>query len=347
VPLDTAFGRWGEVLRGGGSLFGDVEDFPEAERPLLEAQGIQSLIVQPIFNGPHWWGFIGFDACDQVKSWERLEVDTLHIASLLLGAVIHRQEREERLRHTQKLEVLGRMASSVAHDLNNFLGVIASTKQLLEDELWQTGARTAATDSLCEMLGQAVKRADALTGRLLTFSKRQPSVTAVACPLRLVREEEPLLRQALRNKAQLTIGDDSQRRPVWPVLIDAAQLSQVLLNLVVNARDAMPSGGEVRVLVSTVDAAESPAAEDAIPPGRWSLIRVADTGCGMPPEVLESAFEPFFTTKEREHGTGLGLSTVRTVVDDARGHVRVSSTVGAGTEFRIYLPAVEQPATTS
>ena len=344
VPMEGAFGRWGDVLRTGGSLYGDIQDFPSSEQPLLESQGIKSLIVQPVFAGTRWWGFIGFDACDQAKSWERLEVDTLHIASLLLGAAIHRQEREELLRHSQKLEVLGRVAGSVAHDLNNFLTVIAGAKQMLEDELALMGSRTAVTDSLCSMLDHAVTRADALTKRLLAFSRRHPSAPVLVSPMKLVREDEPLLKQAVRHRATLQIIEETIRRPIAPVAVDPTQFSQVLLNLVVNSRDAMPDGGQLTIHVSTVDSMEQPAFKDEIPEGSWSLIRVSDTGSGMPPDVLASAFEPFFTTKSRERGTGLGLATVKGVVEGARGHIRVSSRVGIGTEFRIYLPAAGDAA---
>ncbi|MBI1302366.1 MAG: GAF domain-containing protein [Phycisphaera sp.] len=339
MPLDNGFTRWGELLRAGQPVFGDIGDFPESERPILEVQEIKSILVQPIFEGSRWWGFMGFDACEAVHSWERVEVDTLRIAALLLGAAIHRQNRESLLRESQKLEALGRMASSVAHDLNNFLIVISGAKQLLQDEVRSSGLHSHEVDSYSSMIDQAVARANALTTRLLEFSKRRTSVPAIVSLPELLRNEEPLLRQAMRGRARLRIVDDCARRTIAPVRIDPTELAQVALNLVVNACDAMPSGGEIVIDVSTVTAPERPACTDQIPDGAWTLLRVIDEGHGMDAEVLAQAFEPFFTTKANNQGTGLGLSTVKRIVQAAGGHARVSSAPGRGTEFRIYLPA--------
>lgn len=339
MPLDAGFTRWGEALRSGQPVFGDVEDFPESERPILELQEIKSILVQPIFEGNRWWGFVGFDACGSPQTWERVEVDTLRIAALLLGAAIHRQNRESLLRENQKLEALGRMASSVAHDLNNFLIVIGGAKQLLEEELQALGARTPATQSYGAMIDQALERAGALTRRLLDFSRRQSSAPRVVCPLELLRQEEPLLRQALRGEARLRIASVDPTREIARVRIDPTELTQVALNLAVNARDAMPAGGVVEFEVRSLDAFERPACVDGVSNGLWTMIRVRDEGEGMSDEVLAHAFEPFFTTKPRGQGTGLGLSTVKTIVHAARGHLKISSTPSKGTEVRIYLPA--------
>lgn len=345
VPLEAAgYVRWSELLRAGEPVFGDIEDFPESERPLLELQEIRSILVQPIFEGSRWWGFMGFDACDAVQSWERAEVDTLRIAALLLGAAIHRQTRESQMREVQKLEALGRMASSVAHDFNNVLMVIAGATELLKGELEATDARHLAEGPHAVMIDQALERASTLTRRLLEFSRRRTGRPQVVCPLELLRREEPLLRQAVGPRVQLRIFQGGDGRPIAPVRIEPTEFAQVVLNLAVNARDAMPTGGELIFDVSTVDASDSPASFDLMTEGRWTLLRVADCGDGMSPEVLAHAFEPFYTTKGRDRGTGLGLSTVQGIVTAAGGHIRVSSTVGRGTEFRVYLPAAIEPA---
>lgn len=343
VPLETAgFTRWAGLLKKGEAVFGDVGDFPESERPLLEMQEIKSLLVQPIFAGTRWWGFMGFDACGAVQSWERVEVDTLRIASLVLGSAINRQTRDEQLRETQKLEALGRMAGSVAHDFNNILMVIAGAMELLKGELEDRAQHAMAHGQHAAMIDQALECAGSLTHRLLDFSKRRAGAPQVVSPLELLRRDEPLLRQAIGSKVRLRIIQGGDGRAVEPVRIDPTEFMQVVLNLAVNARDAMPKGGELVLDVSTVAAKDSPASFDLMPDGAWTLVRAIDCGEGMSAEVLAHAFEPFFTTKPPDQGTGLGLSTVHGIVSGAGGHIKVSSTVGRGTEFRVYLPAIRK-----
>lgn len=342
VPLEAAgFTRWAELLRAGGAVYGDIGDFPESERPLLESQEIKSLLVQPIFTGNRWWGFIGFDACAAVQSWDRVEVDTLRIVALVLGAAIHRQGRDAQLRETQKLEALGRMAGSVAHDFNNVLMVVAGAMELLKSDLEARGDYSTAHGPHCTMIEQALERAGTLTRRLLEFSKSRGGVPQVVSPLDLLRREEPLLRQALGRSVSLRIIHGGDGRPIAPVRIDPTEFAQIVLNLAVNARDAMPHGGELLFDVSTFDTAELPGGYSP-PEGRWTLVRVIDSGDGMAPEVLKQAFEPFFTTKPPERGTGLGLSTVHGIVTAAGGHISLTSTPGRGTEFRIHLPVARE-----
>lgn len=339
VPLEEAgYARWGELMRAAQPIFGDVSDFPESERPLLQLQEIRSILVQPIFDGKRLWGFMGFDACEAEQSWERVEVDTLRIAVLLLGSTMHRQTRDQQMREVQKLEALGRMASSVAHDFNNVLMVIAGGMELLKGQMEAAGNGALAHGRQAAMIDQALDRASSLTRRLLEFSRRQSGVAQEISPIELLRREEPLLRQAIGPRIRLRILQSDGSARVEPVRIDPTEFAQILLNLAVNARDAMPEGGELRFEVSTLHSSEPPASEDQLPEGTWTLMRVIDSGEGMPPEVLAQAFEPFFTTKARDKGTGLGLPTVQGIVSGARGHIRVTSVVRRGTEFRVYLP---------
>jgi len=340
VPLvSSGFGRWSELLEAGLPVFGDIGEFPESERPLLEGQQILSLLVQPIFTGPRWWGFMGFDACEQLQHWEKVEVDTLRIAAIVLGATIHQHAREAQLRETQKMEALGRMAGGVAHDFNNVLTVVSGAIQLTRMDLAASGGETPMRERNLAMAEQALSRAATLTARLLEFSKRRDGAVRLSSVLEMLRHEEPLLRQAVGGRVRLRITHQAELERLSPVRVDPTQFAQVALNLAVNARDAMPEGGELIFDISTVDAALDPARVDRVPAGRWTLLSVCDNGSGMTPEVRERIFEPFFSTKPEDRGTGLGLSTVYSIVTAAGGHVAVSSAVGKGTEFRLYFPA--------
>ena len=340
VPLEAAgFARWIALLGAGEPVFGDIGDFPASERSLLKAQEIQSLLVQPIFEGTRWWGFLGLDACATLQSWERYEVDQLRIVSLLLGLAIHRQRHQDRLLGAQRLEALGFMAAGVAHDFNNVLGVISATVRLMQRGSSLTGARAPAGDECSAMVDQAIERARSLTRRLMDFSRRRKRELKVVSPLELMALEEPLLRGSLGPGVRLRIVSGGNGRAIAPVRIDPTELAQLLLNVAVNARDAMPRGGEFVFEVSTVEAGEHQPAADELPEGRWTLIRAIDSGMGMLPEVIGHLFEPFYTTKTDGRGTGLGLATVRTIMESAGGHIRVSSAPGCGTEFRFYLPA--------
>jgi signal transduction histidine kinase len=157
-------------------------------------------------------------------------------------------------------------------------------------------------------------------------------------PLALLEREEPLIRGSLKPTVRLRISPQEHGRPVLPVWLQPSDFSQILLNLSLNANDAMPHGGTLTFEVFTVDSTELPASTDQIPPGTWTLVRVTDSGEGMSSEVMEQAFDPFFTTRPPETYTGLGLTTVRELMNNAGGRIALSSTVGAGTEFRLYYP---------
>ena len=338
LDMDEAgFGRWGELMRAGQPVVGDVHEFPASEQPLLLSQGIQSLLAQPIFAGGRWWGFMGFDACDEPKSWDSVEIDALRIATMLLGSAIQREAREAELRQAQKMEALGRMAGGIAHDFNNALMVIFGGVDLVRRGL----ARSAPQETLerhLTMIEQASNQARGFTRRLLDFSRRSEVRTSDFSPIAAITGMRDMLRQALGEKVALEI-DAAASIPL--VRLDPVQFEQVAINLAVNARDAMPEGGRLEIRLDVPAPDDAIAASDAIPDGRWVRIRFVDTGEGMSPEVLERIFEPFFTTKGITKGTGLGLAMVYGIVQSARGQIEVSSARGRGTEFRIYLPAVE------
>src|SRR4051812_13231238 len=229
-----------------------------------------------------------------------------------------RAELEHRLAQAQRLESVGQLAGGVAHDFNNLLSVILTCVGFAQREL---PADHPVRDDV-EEIGRAADRAAALTRQLLMFSRREvvkPQVVDVAAT---VRDLERLLDRTLSERVALRI---SCGPGVPPVLIDPAQLEQVLVNLAVNARDAMPEGGTLSIAVSGTDGG--------------TRITVADDGAGMPAEVREHAFEPFFTTKEKGEGTGLGLASVHGAVTNAGGTVDIASELGAGTVVTIFLPA--------
>ena len=251
--------------------------------------------------------------------------------------ITDRRRAEAALRQAQKMEAIGRLAGGVAHDFNNLLCVILTYTTLALDSL--AGADPLRSD--LEEIRAAGERAAELTKQLLAFSRRQ-----VLEPTELDVEEvlgsvEKMLRRLLGEDIALSVSvTDSPR-----VHADRGQLDQVLMNLAVNARDAMPDGGALEIAASVVeiDAAEA-ARRDGIAPGAYVLFSVTDTGCGMPPEIASRAFEPFFTTKELGRGTGLGLSTMFGVVKQSGGSVTLSSEPGRGARFEILLPHTRKEA---
>ncbi|BFU47465.1 hypothetical protein KRMM14A1004_57020 [Krasilnikovia sp. MM14-A1004] len=253
---------------------------------------------------------------------------------------------EHRLQHTRRLESLGQLAGGVAHDFNNILGVIASYTELLFDTVdnLDTPAAdpqviTAARNDLGQ-IGKAAERATRLTKQLLAFGRREITQTQVLNINQVIGNVEQMLRRTLGEHIHLVTNLDHTTQPVTA---DPSQLEQILLNLAVNARDAMPTGGTLSIDTTTVDL---PTADDdttpcTVPPGRYVRLRVSDTGTGMPPEVAERAFEPFFTTKPTGTGTGLGLATIYGLATAAGGDVRLDSDPGIGTTVTVLLPALD------
>ena len=246
------------------------------------------------------------------------------------------REREEQLRQSQKLEAIGRLAGGVAHDFNNILTGIKGYARFAQGEM-EEGTRSYG--DIAEVLGLADKATE-LTRQLLAFSRRQtlkPVVTNV----------NALISNLLKMLERL-IGEDIDMRFV-PALfvrnvnVDPGQIEQVLMNLVVNARDAMPKGGKLVIETADVMLCEAYAsAHVGVKPGMYSMISVSDTGCGMDRATRERAFEPFFTTKEVGRGTGLGLSTAYGIVKQHGGNIWVYGEPGQGTTFKVYLPSVAE-----
>lgn len=247
---------------------------------------------------------------------------------------------EMRLRQVQKMEAVGRLAGGVAHDFNNLLGVILGYTEMMEE-------RAAGDETLRNMLSEirtATDRASALTRQLLTFSRQQVTQPQVVRLNDAIRNMEKMLRRLIGEDIEVIVRAASD---AGCVKVDPAQLEQVIMNLAVNARDAMPDGGKLtietsRVLLDHEYCARYP----DVRAGEYALLAVTDNGIGMDPDTQMRAFEPFFTTKEPGRGTGLGLATVYGVVRQSGGHINLYSEQGQGTTFRVYLPRVaESPVT--
>ena len=242
-----------------------------------------------------------------------------------------KHEREEQLRQGQKLEAVGRLAGGMAHDFNNLLTVMLSAAESLQRKL----PRDHAGQELAADVVEAGERAAALTRQLLAFARRQPLAPRVVDSAETVRFAERLLRRVLGEQVAL----DVELRAPGRARVDPGQLELALLNLAVNARDAMPGGGRLQVSVDELEPGDPRRPDGAgVPPGPLVLLSVRDDGHGMEDAVRARIFEPFFTTKSAGRGTGLGLSTVQEIVRQAGGVIRVDSAPGKGTEFRLYLP---------
>jgi len=247
------------------------------------------------------------------------------------------KEREHQMRQSQKMEVLGRLAGGIAHDFNNLLTIIMGYSQVLLNELGPTHPLAGQVQETQKAGNQAAL----LVRQLLGFSRRQVSNPKIVDLHGIVEHMEEMLRRLIGEHITLmTMKNPHPGR----TKADQGHLEQVLLNLVVNARDAMPQGGTLTVETVNIDV---PTSSDTIPntmdPGPYVLLKVSDTGCGMDAQTQEKIFEPFFTTKEEGKGTGLGLSTVHGIVKQVGGWIDVESQIGKGTTFLVYFPRTDAP----
>jgi signal transduction histidine kinase/CheY-like chemotaxis protein len=264
------------------------------------------LIIVPIWIGGHW-RFGGF------------------VRDVSLQRAV-----EEQLRQSQKMDAIGQLTGGIAHDLNNLLTVVIGNLDLIAprgDDYVRRHAQPAL---------QAAERGAALVHRLLAFSRRQTLMPRRLELNELVRSIHELIRRTLGEDVEIELRLAGE---LWPVFADRGQVESALLNLVVNARDAMPEGGRLTIeTANTVLDADYAALNPGVEPGEFVRLAVSDTGVGMAPEVLEHAFEPFFTTKEVGKGSGLGLSMIYGFARQSRGHVKIYSEPGIGTTVRLYLP---------
>jgi PAS domain S-box-containing protein len=312
---------------------------PEAVPALLKGLKELSDLDQPT-SGFH-----------RIKDGSLIEVqistrDVGHGSRFVMAQDVTEKKRyQQQLQQAQRMESLGQLAGGIAHDFNNLLGVIINFSWFVKANLTAevesgNGERLRPVLKDMERIERAAENAARLTHQLLAFARVdvvQPKPMDINL---VVAEMAPMLRRTIGEHIDLSAAPTAD---LWPVMIDSGQLSQVITNLAVNSRDAMPKGGRLTIDVSNVDVDLAYAAARAtLKPGRYVRLRVSDTGSGMDRQTLEHVFEPFFTTKPRGEGTGLGLATVYGIVTQAGGNIDVYSEPGVGTRVSVLLPATNQ-----
>lgn len=297
---------------------------------LIEAQGsVQGFECQLYRkNGSKMWASANARAIYQdgrVVSFEGTTDD-----------ITERKVLQQQLLQAQRLEAIGQLAGGIAHDFNNLLGVVLGHGELLLERLQSSDPSRRRVEQIC----QAAQRAVSLTGQLLAFSRQQILHPVVLDLNLVVRNLNDIMARLLGdnivilNRLDATLGR---------VKGDVSQIEQVLLNLVVNARDAMPRGGTLTIATSNVEVDQIAERYSGAASGRYVLLTITDTGTGMDEETMTKIFEPFFTTKEKSQGTGLGLATVYGIIKQSGGYISVSSEPGSGTIFSVYLPRTDEP----
>jgi two-component system, cell cycle sensor histidine kinase and response regulator CckA len=251
--------------------------------------------------------------------------------------IAERKRLEAQLIQSQKMESIGRLAGGIAHDFNNLLMAVSGYAELAADSL---PAEHTALDDLHE-IRKAAGRASGLTQQLLTFARKQIMDPHVMDLAEMLRDVEKLLGRLIGEDIEIIVASAADLRPVK---VDIGQIEQLLINLAVNARDAMPNGGKLTMAVENVllDQQDVSVADAELAPGYYLRLTVSDTGIGMDAQTQAHLFEPFFTTKETGQGTGLGLATCYGVVKQHAGHITCRSELGKGTTFDIYLPCVDE-----
>jgi signal transduction histidine kinase len=325
------FPRWARELAGARIIAGNVADFPADERELLERDRVRSIVIAPVAVGGRWWGHLGFDDSVTERAWSALEIDALRTAAGMIGAALQQTATTEaiaaahaRLRDVQRMDAVGRLAGGLAHDFNNVLTVVAGHARFLLDGAPSDEARADAQSIL-----DAAQSGTELTRQLMAFSRKRIEQLAPVDLGELVERSRRMFERLVGPSVAVELAL-TPRLPA--VMTDAAQFEHVLVNLVSNARDAMPDGG-------TLTISTGPA-----PDAQFVELVVRDSGIGMDEATQAHIFEPLFTTKPSGRGTGFGLATTAAVVAGSGGRIAVTSAPGAGATFTIRLPVADGPA---
>ena len=331
--------RSGEAL--GGLFFGHPEPdrFTERHERLMEAIAAQAAIA---IDNARLYAAAQREIAERKRAEEQLLELNETLEARVAEALAERERTLEVLRQSQKMEAVGQLTGGIAHDFNNLLAGISGSLELLQTRVRQ--GRVAEVDRYVDAAQDAARRAAALTHRLLAFSRRQTLDPRATDPDRLVAGMEELIRRTMGPQ----IAVEVKQAPLpWTILVDPSQLENALLNLCINARDAMPDGGRLVIETDNCRLDDQGGRQRDLPPGEYVALCVSDDGTGMPPDVVARAFDPFFTTKPIGQGTGLGLSMIYGFARQSGGQVRIHSVEGAGSTICLYLPRhrhqAEQP----
>jgi PAS domain S-box-containing protein len=331
------------AARRGGMIINNYRQWAHARPEILTRTRITAAVAEPLLYHDHLVGVISLDNRNTGRPFTQQDGELLRLFAAQAAIAIENarlfaelQRSQETLRQAQKLEAIGQLAGGIAHDFNNLLTVINGYSQML---LMRLPPEDRSRGKVEEIL-QAGERAAGLTQQLLAFSRKQVLQPRVLDLNDRVLDLQKMLRRLIGEDIAL---EACLSQPLGRVHADPGQIEQVIINLAVNARDAMPRGGSLQLTTANVTLDDAAASAVGLPPGAYAHLSVADTGCGMTPEVMERIFEPFFTTKGDGKGTGLGLSTVYGIIHQSGGSVTVQSRPGHGATFTIYLPIVEEP----
>jgi two-component system, cell cycle sensor histidine kinase and response regulator CckA len=339
-----------ELREGRTICLRSLDDLPPQAadlRMILQRQHRHSALIVPLHgSGSLLQGCLVLAAVEERPGWQEQDVRHAEQLAKAVASALSRkyveeslQASDERLRQAQKMEAIGQLAGGIAHDFNNLLTAILGYSDLILIEDDFTPMSKAGTEAIRE-IRNAAQRAAMLTRQILAFSRRQELRPEVISLNVVAAEVRPLLDRTLGEHVNLTFEFDAE---LGMCEVDPNQLASVLMNLAVNARDAMPQGGKLTVATSNIELDEEYCLQHGdCQPGAYVMLAVSDTGMGMDRETQARIFEPFFTTKDPGKGTGLGLSTVHGVVKQSGGHVFVYSELGSGTTFKIYLPRSER-----
>ena len=331
-----------ELQQGRAVVVPTVEELPpdaESERAWFQSHGVRSALLVPIVVEGGLIGFMGFESMRAVRRWQEADQALLRVLGEMFGNAIARQRSEAALRasqgqllQAQKIDAIGRLAGGVAHDFNNLLTVIIGCSDLMLPRL---GSSAPLRPYLLEIKG-AGERAAVLTRQLLAFSRKQIFEPKVVDLNQIVANMGSMLLRLIGEHIDLIVAPGSE---LWPVKADPSQIEQVIMNLTINARDAMPDGGKLTIETCNVDLDEEYASRHIVSnPGPYVMMAISDTGHGIDHATQARIFEPFFTTKEQGKGTGMGLAIVYGIVKQSNGFIWVYSELEQGASFKVYLP---------